>query len=85
MGVVVTSWTKNSELRTQNYLFDLIHSHFCYNNTIYKDNKLYYIICYNNIVQFMFFFVIFLLVKETPIKAGKSAVIGATFYGDWKQ
>ncbi len=26
--------TQNSELRTQNYIFDLIHSYFFYNNTI---------------------------------------------------
>ncbi len=44
------------ELRTQNYLFDLIHLHFCYNNTIQY-----------NTVQFMGLF-IFPLVKETPIK-----------------
>ncbi len=44
------------ELRTQNYLFDLIYLHFCYNNTIQY-----------NTVQFMGLF-IFLLVKETPIK-----------------
>ncbi len=48
--------TENSELRTQNYLFDLILLHFCYNNTIQY-----------NTVQFMGLF-IFLLVKETPIK-----------------
>ncbi len=44
-------FTKNSELRTQNYLFDLIHLHFCYYNTIQY-----------NTVQFMGLF-IFVLVN----------------------
>ncbi len=46
---------QNSELRTQKYLFDLIHLHFCYNN------KIQY-----NTLQFIGGF-IFLLVKEIPI------------------
>ncbi len=57
--------TTTLELRTQNYLFDLIHLHFCYNNTIQY-----------NTVQFMCLF-IFHLVKENSIKVKKTAAMGA--------
>ncbi len=62
----------NSELRTQNYLFDLIHSYFFYNNTIQYNSVQFFIV---------FFFFFFLLVKETPIKSNETPVMGATFYG----
>ncbi len=38
-----------SELRTQNDLFDLIHSHLCYNNTIQ----------YNTVHLWLFFYISF--------------------------
>ncbi len=65
--------TQNSELRTQNYLFDLIHLHFCYNNTIQY-----------NTVQFIRFLYSFWS-RRLPLRSDKITGMGATFYRDLKQ
>ncbi len=60
---------QNSELRTQNYLFGLIHLHFCYNNTIQ-----YNIIQYNLWVCLYFFWS-----RRLLLRSDKTTVMGATY------
>ncbi len=58
--------------RTQNYLFDLIHLHFCYKNTIQY-----------NTVQFMGFLYSFWS-GRLPLRSDKTTVTGSHLLGGFK-